>query len=38
MIKLTFTQAVLIGMAMIAAGGSIGIVVAALCVAARDER
>ena len=38
MIELTFTKAVFIGMAMIAAGGSIGVVVVALCVAARDER
>ena len=37
MIELTFTQAVLIGLAMLAAGGSIGAVVVALCVAARDE-
>ena len=38
MIELTFTQAVLIGMAMLAACGSIGVVVVALCVAAMDER
>lgn len=38
MIEMTFTQAVLIGMAMLAAGGSIGVVVVALCMAARDER
>lgn len=35
MIELTFTQAVLIGMAMIAAGGSVGVVVVAMCVAAK---
>ena len=38
MIELTFTQAVLIGLAMLAAGGSIGVIVVALCMAARDER
>lgn len=38
MIELTFAQAVFIGLAMIAAGGSIGVVVVALCMAARDER
>ena len=38
MIELTFAKAAFIGLAMLAAGGSIGIVVAALCVAARDER
>ena len=35
MIELTFTQAVLIGLAMIAAGGSIGAVVVAMCVAVK---
>ena len=38
MIELTFTQAVLIGLAMIAAGGSVGVVVVALCVAGRDDQ
>ena len=38
MIELTFGQAVLIGLAMLTAGGSIGVVVVALCMAARDER
>ena len=38
MIELTFAKAVFIGLAMIAAGGSIGVVVVDLCVAARDER
>ena len=38
MIELTFTQAVFLGMAMLTAGGSIGVVVVALCMAARDER
>ena len=36
MIELTFAKAAFIGMAMIAAGGSIGVVVVALCMAARD--
>ena len=38
MIELTFAKAAFIGMVMIAAGGSIGVVVVALCMAARDER
>lgn len=38
MIELTVAKAVFIGLAMIAAGGSIGVVVVALCMAARDER
>lgn len=38
MIELTFGQAILIELAMLAAGGSIGVVVVALCMAARDER
>lgn len=38
MIELTFAKAVFIGLAMIAAGGSIGVIVVALCMAARDER
>ena len=38
MIELTFTQAVLIGLAMLTAGGSIGVIVVAMCAAARDER
>ena len=38
MIELTFAKAVFICLAMIAAGGSIGVVVVALCMAARDER
>ena len=38
MIELTFAQAVVIGLAMIAAGGTICVVVVALCMAARDER
>ena len=38
MIELTVVKAVFIGLAMIAAGVSIGVVVVALCMAARDER
>ena len=35
MIELTFAQAVFIGLAMLAAGGSIGAVVVAMCVAVK---
>lgn len=38
MIELTFAKAVFLGMAMLTAGGSIGVIVVALCMAARDER